>query len=93
MEHSKVWDLEGYYLVQALMLYILILSPRKLILGGVVMKQQKVFASIYKHLPKVINNYITLPDFTPYIVGPDLGDNAGTSGALILAQQAFDESK
>lgn len=28
-ERSEVWELEGYYIAQALMQYILILSPKK----------------------------------------------------------------
>ncbi|MCM3569364.1 ROK family protein [Neobacillus mesonae] len=93
VEHSEVWDLEGYYLAQALMQYILILSPKKIILGGGVMKQKQVFASIYKHLPELMNNYIILPDLPSYIVGPGLGDNSGVVGALILAQQTLDKLK
>ena len=46
-ERMEVWDLEGYYLAQALMQYILILSPKKIILGGGVMNQKQVFPSIY----------------------------------------------
>jgi len=33
-ERSDVWELEAYYIAQALMNFILILSPQKIILGG-----------------------------------------------------------
>ncbi|GKU83942.1 hypothetical protein NCCP28_33380 [Niallia sp. NCCP-28] len=47
VERAEVWELEGYYLAQALMQYILILSPKRIILGGGVMNQKQVFATIY----------------------------------------------
>jgi fructokinase len=88
---DEVWDLEGYYIAQALMQYILILSPKKIILGGGVMNQKQVFTSIYKYLPELINGYVSLPELSDYIVSPGLGDNAGITGALLLANQAFQE--
>lgn len=41
-ENHKAWKLEGYYLAQAIVNYILILSPEKIILGGGVMKQERI---------------------------------------------------
>ncbi|PFP28654.1 fructokinase [Bacillus sp. AFS073361] len=91
VDRMEVWDLEGYYIAQALMQYVLILSPKKIILGGGVMKQKQVFISVYKYLKDFVNEYVTLPDLTEYIVGPGLGDNAGITGSLMLAHQAFQE--
>jgi fructokinase len=42
----EVWELEAFYIAQALMQYILILSPQKIILGGGVMNQKQFFPSI-----------------------------------------------
>jgi fructokinase len=92
VDRPEVWDLEGYYIAQALMQYILILSPKKIILGGGVMKQKQVFSSIYKYLPELINDYVVLPELSDYIVSPGLGDDAGITGALLLAYQAQQES-
>ena len=91
VDRMEVWDLEGYYIAQALMQYVLILSPKKIILGGGVMKQKQVFISVYKYLKEFINEYVSMPDLTEYIVGPGLGDNAGITGSLMLAHQAFQE--
>ncbi|MFF2446708.1 ROK family protein [Neobacillus sp. NPDC058068] len=91
VERQEVWDLEGYYIAQALMQYILILSPKKIILGGGVMNQKQVFASIYKHLEGLINGYVTLPELSSYIVNPGLGDRAGIIGSLLLAEQALQD--
>ncbi|WP_066067066.1 ROK family protein [Neobacillus soli] len=88
---EEVWELEGYYIAQALMQYILILSPKRIILGGGVMKQKQVFSSVYKYLPELLHDYVSLPELPEYIVSPGLGDDAGITGSLLLAQQAFKE--
>ncbi|MCU9615012.1 ROK family protein [Caldibacillus lycopersici] len=89
-DQIEVWDLEGYYIAQALMQYILIVSPKKIILGGGVAKQKQVFSYIYKHLTELVNAYVVLPELSEYIVSPGLGDNAGITGSLLLAQQALE---
>jgi len=91
VDREEVWELEGYYLAQALMQYLLILSPKKIILGGGVMKQESVFASIQKHLVELVNGYVGLPELANYIVPPELGDEAGITGALMLAKEALGE--
>ncbi|MBT2658559.1 ROK family protein [Bacillus sp. ISL-18] len=92
-EREEVWELEGYYIAQALMQYILILSPKRIILGGGVMNQKQVFASIYQYLEEFLRDYVSLPELSEYIVSPGLGDNAGITGALLLARQAWSESR
>lgn len=89
VEREGVWDLEGYYIAQALMQYILILSPKKIILGGGVMNQKQVLSSIFKYLPEFMKNYVSLPKLSDYIVSPGLGDNAGIVGSLLLAKDAL----
>jgi fructokinase len=89
VSREEVWDMEAYYVAQALMQYILIVSPKKIILGGGVMNQKQVFSSIYKYLPEFLNNYVTLPELSDYIVSPGLGDNAGIIGSLLLAKEAL----
>lgn len=91
VNQSEVWDMEGYYIAQALMQYILILSPKRIILGGGVMNQEQVFSSIYQYLKEFMNDYVSLPVLSDYIVRPGLGDDAGITGALILAHQALQE--
>ncbi|ULT56746.1 ROK family protein [Neobacillus drentensis] len=88
VDHPKVWDLEGYYLAQALMQYILILSPKRIILGGGVMNQKQIFSTIYQYLQDFLNDYVFLPELTEYIVSPGLGNDAGITGSLLLAHHA-----
>ncbi|GIP27979.1 fructokinase [Paenibacillus sp. J23TS9] len=87
------WEMEAYYLAQALMNYILILSPQKIVMGGGVMKQQQLFPLIHSKLQELLNGYVQLPaindQIADYIVSPQLGDNAGLCGALALAKKAL----
>jgi fructokinase len=89
VSREEVWQLEAYYIAQALMQYILILSPKKIILGGGVMHQNQVFSYVYQHLEELLNEYVSLPELSEYIVSPGLGDNAGIIGSLLLAKQAL----
>lgn len=82
------WDLEAYYLAQALVNYILILSPKKIILGGGVMKQKQLFPKIKKYVKEFLNDYIQNENIlnidSDYIISPKLEDNAGVLGAIAL---------
>lgn len=95
-ERQEVWELEGYYIGQALMQYILVLSPEKIILGGGVMKQKQVFHYVYKHLKTSLNDYVSFPELSErideYIVSPGLGDDAGITGSLLLGKQAYENT-
>lgn len=93
-EDHPAWEMEAYYLAQALMNYILILSPQRIIMGGGVMKQPQLFPLIQKQLVKLLNGYVQhaalTTDIGSYIVSPGLGDNAGLCGALALARKALE---
>lgn len=90
------WEMEAYYLAQALMNYVLVLSPQRIVMGGGVMKQQQLFPLIRKKLQELLNGYVSHPslnqDIDQFIVPPGLGDNAGLCGALALAKLAADEA-
>jgi len=87
------WSLEADYLAYAIANWIEILSPKKIIIGGGVMKQKVLLPKIYPKVLSVLNGYIKhktiLHDIENYIVSPGLGDNAGMYGALALAEQAY----
>ena len=93
-EDHPAWDLEAYYIGQALATYVLVLSPKKIRLGGGVSKQKQMFPMIFKYLREFLNGYIQKDEILTdkiedYIVSPALGDNAGVCGALALAKQAL----
>lgn len=81
----EVWQMEAYYLAQALMNYTLILSPERIVLGGGVMKQNQLYTLVREELKKLMAGYVAVPPLEEYIVAPGLGDNAGVTGCLLLA--------
>lgn len=92
-DREDVWEMEAFYLAQALVQYVLILSPKRIILGGGVMKQAHLFPLVRKHVGQLLNGYMTLPVLEDYIVPPALGDRAGITGALLLGKQEWERSR
>lgn len=88
---AEVWELESYYIAQALVNYIMVLSPERIILGGGVMKQTQLFPLIRQQVKQLINGYLQtkeLRDLDNYIVPNSLDGNQGILGALELAKRA-----
>ncbi|WP_249029714.1 ROK family protein [Tannockella kyphosi] len=88
------WDMEADYIAQALCIYILTLSPKKIILGGGVMHQKHLFPMIHHYVQEKLAGYVQKDEIITdaikdYIVYPGLGDNAGVCGALALAKSAL----
>ncbi|ERJ13643.1 ROK family protein [Haloplasma contractile] len=91
-DSKEVWDLEAYYIAQALVNYILILSPQKIIIGGGVSKQAYMMEQVRKNVTEMLNGYIKtteLKTINEYIINPGLKDDAGLCGAIALAVKAL----
>lgn len=92
-ETHIAWEIESYYIAQALINYTMILSPEKIILGGGVMKQKQLFPMVHKYFIEMMNGYIKKPELKEnienYIIYPGLGDHSGTYGSLALATLAL----
>lgn len=86
----QAWEIEAYYLAQALVDYTLVVSPEKIVFGGGVMKQSQLFPLIYKEFKQLMNGYVATPKLEEYIVPCALGDNAGITGCLLLAKDALE---
>ncbi|HEX3023156.1 MAG TPA: ROK family protein [Lachnospiraceae bacterium] len=87
-DQKEVWELEGYYIAQALVNYILTLSPQRIVLGGGVMHQEHLMPIIQKEVLRLLNGYIITPELQEiekYIVLPALNDNQGILGCVKLA--------
>lgn len=88
------WKLEAYYIGQAIINTILMISPKKVILGGGVMKQAHLFPMIRQEVAAGLNGYVNtesiLTQIDSYIVPPGLEDNAGLCGALALGLAALE---
>lgn len=74
----------------------LTLSPRRIILGGGVMKQPHLLALVQGHFKTILNGYLRAPEFgaklDQYLVAPALGDDAGLLGALALGRIALNKA-
>jgi fructokinase len=82
------WQLEADYIAQALVNATLLLSPRRIILGGGVMKQKQLFPMIRSDLLRMLNGYVQstliLNNMDEFVVPPKLGNRAGVLGAIAL---------
>ena len=90
-DRKEVWELEAYYLAQAICSYIMILSPERIIVGGGVSHQEQMMPMIRKEVERQMGGYIQakgMKDLDNYIVLPSLNDNQGIMGGLKLAMDA-----
>lgn len=91
-DNPKVWEFEAYYLAQALVNYILVLSPQRIVLGGGVMHQEQLFPMIRENVRALLNGYVQtkeMDDLDHYIVPCSLNDNQGVMGCLKLALEVL----
>lgn len=75
-EDRQALDIEAFYIAQALTDFILTLSPKRIILGGGVMHQDKLFALIREKVTENLGGYIgtkQLKNMDEYIVPASLG--------------------
>ena len=90
-DDDKVWEIEAYYLGQAMVNLIVTLSPERIILGGGIMHRTHLFDLIRKETKKQLNSYIKtalLDDIDNYIVPASLNDDQGILGCIKLAMDA-----
>ncbi len=87
-DRREVWELEAYYLGQAICNYIVTYSPERIVLGGGVMAQTHVFPLIRGEVRKQLGGYIRTKqttDLETYIVPAGCNDKQGIMGCLRLA--------
>lgn len=91
-DRPEVWELEAYYIAQAISNYVLTYSPEKIILWGGVMHQEKLFAMVREKVKEILNGYVhhaqILNHIEEYIVPPALGEDPGIMGAFKLGIDA-----
>jgi len=90
-EDHPAWDLEATYIALALVNVICNLSPERIVLGGGVMQQKRLFPLIRQKVRDNLNGYIASPVFADgmedYIVPPGLGKRSGILGAMAMAKK------
>lgn len=87
------WELEAYYLAQALSNMILLISPERIVVGGGVMRSHDLFQLVHSEVRACLGGYIprleAFAAIEDLIVPPSLGDDSGIVGALVMAQEAL----
>lgn len=87
-DKKEVWELEAYYIAQAVANYIVTYSPQKIILWGGVMHQEQLFPMVRSRVKELLNGYVhheMINDrIEEYIIPPALGENPGILGAIQL---------
>lgn len=88
-DNALALDIEAFYIAQALTDFILTLSPKRIILGGGVMHQDKLFTLIREKVTESLGGYIgakQLKNMDEYIVPASLGGDQGILGAYALVK-------
>lgn len=84
---SNVWDLEAYYIAQAIVDYTMVLSVERVVLGGGVMENEFLFPMIRRYYVELMHGYIQNPrleDMDTYIAPAGLRGEQGIIGAMNL---------
>jgi fructokinase len=89
-DEDEIWDIEADYLGQLCAQLVGTLSPHRILLGGGVMQQERLFDSIRARMRHWLGSYNVQPEFhrEDFICAPGLGNQAGVKGALALAMDA-----
>lgn len=95
---DPAWDVTMRHMGNALATVTLMLSPRRIVLGGSVRRAGRLgeaafLAGVREHLRAALAGYVGSPALEPpgldgFLVPPELGDDAGVCGAIALAQDA-----
>ncbi len=95
-DQKEVWELEAYYIAQAIMTYSYVMSPQRIILGGGIMEQKQLLPLIKEELKHQLRGYM-LPwkqeqnesVLDDYLVFPKLSGQQGIIGAAMLGHPAY----
>lgn len=94
---DPIWDLAARYLAHGLAGIVYTLSPRRIVLGGGVMRQSHLLPRVRRALVETVNGYLPVRAFTKdidsYVVESTLDQKAGLYGALVLAERALAEGR
>ncbi len=67
-QQQNDWDIQAFYIAQALINYTLTLAPEKIILGGEVMNQDHLLQKIRQQFVELMGGYMETPQVSQYIV-------------------------
>ncbi len=78
------WEMEAAYLAFGMVNLTAAWSPEVIILGGGVSQQEGLLEKVRERFSALAGGYWDLPAMEAYVVGPELGQQAGIVGALSL---------
>lgn len=58
VDQPEVWEMEAFYLAQAIANYVLCYSPQKIVLWGGVMHQKQLFGMVRQKVKELLNGYV-----------------------------------
>jgi fructokinase len=86
-DDHPAWKFEAYYLGQAIHNLILVCAPKRIILGGGVLKRRGLIENVRVQSKAILNGYVEtryLEEMDTYVLPPALGDLAGALGAIAM---------
>ena len=96
-DRADVWEMESFYIAQAIANYIVTYSPQKIILWGGVMHQEQLFDMVRKKVQEFLNGYVhhemIREKIDEYIVPPALGEEPGILGAIRLGMLELERNR
>ena len=92
-DNHEVWDHAANALASLCVTLLLTTSIEKIVLGGGIMNRQGLIEKIRAQTIVLLNGYLDLPnDISGLICTSSYGNDAGLTGALILAQSAYERA-
>lgn len=81
------WEMEAWYLAQGVIALAAVVSPSIVVLGGGVPQAEGLHARVAARVKALSNGYFEGVEKPGYVVPPELGQQAGIIGALLLASE------
>ena len=90
-DDHELWDHAANALANCCATLLLTVSIEKIVIGGGVMKRKCLINKIQQRTVEIINGYLELPedDMSSLITLSSYGDDAGMTGAIVMAQHIF----
>ncbi|WP_129775601.1 ROK family protein [Peristeroidobacter soli] len=87
---DEIWEIEADYLGQLCAQLVSTVSPHRILLGGGVMQQERLFGLMRARMRHWLGSYNVQPEIHEdgFLRAPGLGNQAGVKGALALAMDA-----
>ena len=91
-DRPEVWEMEAHYLSQLVRNCMMTVAPNRIVMGGGVMQQPRLFPMIRERVIEQVNGYMDCSetsDMDNYIVPSALGGDQALLGGFMLAHSAL----